>query len=74
VGTEGPFYELIAFTDCEGVLGSIALRKLYSDFAMFEEHAKNSPVENFYDTYKSLMAGTLVAMKDGALVYSDCPD
>lgn len=34
-GTEGPFWELINFSDCEGDLGTATCRKLLADFRSF---------------------------------------
>lgn len=36
----GPFWELICFSDCEGVIGSSVSAKLAKDFAEFDEKAK----------------------------------
>lgn len=37
--TEGPFYELISFSDCEGVIGPQVAAKLAKDFDDFAEKA-----------------------------------
>lgn len=34
--TEGPFWELICMSDCEGVIGSKTSAKLYQDFVTFQ--------------------------------------
>lgn len=36
----GPFWELINFSDCEGVIGSIVSAKLAKEFAEWDERAK----------------------------------
>lgn len=38
--TGGPFYELIDFTDCDGVLGTAVCAKLANDFAEWDDRAK----------------------------------
>ena len=38
--TEGPFYELINFSDCEGVIGPKVAAKLARDFAGFENSSR----------------------------------
>ncbi|WP_432372359.1 hypothetical protein ACRPHP_16695 [Pantoea allii] len=47
----GPFFELINFSDCEGVIGTAISRKLAKDFADFEEKAK-SEGGHFYENYQ----------------------
>jgi len=47
---EGPFWELICFSDCEGVIGTAVSAKLAQDFAKFDEQAKAD--ENFYRVYQ----------------------
>lgn len=51
--TSGPFWELINFSDCEGVIGPIASAKLAKDFSDFEERARSfqSTAYRFYETY-----------------------
>lgn len=51
----GPFFELIHFSDCEGIIGPLVSEKLFKDFCEFEEKAKNHESafkERFYDLYK----------------------
>jgi hypothetical protein len=67
--TEGPFFELINFSDCEGVLGTTVLKKLLIDFETHEEAAKNVDQEWFYQKYKALMEEVRFAATDGALVF-----
>lgn len=47
--TEGPFYELIDFSDCEGVLGAATSAKLAKDFAQFQEQA-DAHADNYFRT------------------------
>lgn len=51
--TGGPFWELINFSDCEGVIGPNASAKLAKDFADFSERALafQSKVHRFYEIY-----------------------
>jgi hypothetical protein len=37
--TEGPFWELIHFTDCDGTIGTLVSQKLAKDFADFQSKA-----------------------------------
>jgi hypothetical protein len=38
---EGAFFELIHFSDCEGILGPVACRKLAQDFADYQDQAND---------------------------------
>lgn len=49
--TAGPFYELINFSDCEGVIGAAVSAKLAKDFAAFQEKADAHEDEWFRDRY-----------------------
>lgn len=35
----GPFWELVSFTDCDGVIGAPVSAKLAADFALFQDRA-----------------------------------
>lgn len=52
---KGPFYELIAFSDCEGDIGPVVSAKLVKDFARFEERAKTFAISGgdtwFFEKY-----------------------
>jgi hypothetical protein len=48
--TEGPFWELILFSDCEGVIGTAVSKKLAADFAAFDERA--AAVQDDPDFYR----------------------
>lgn len=49
-----PFYELINFSDCEGVICSEISKKLYDDFLAFDEKAKVYSVDNEYGGFYNL--------------------
>lgn len=53
----GPFWEMIRFSDCEGVIGAAVSAKLAKDFADFDEKAKAhqcelGPSDWFYQKYQ----------------------
>ncbi len=50
-GAEGPFSELINFSDCEGTIGAIVSAKLAADFACFQEKADAHESERFRASY-----------------------
>lgn len=47
----GPFWELISFSDCEGVLGTSVCAKLAKDFAEYQSAADKHKEEWFRDRY-----------------------
>lgn len=49
--TEGPFWELICFSDCEGVIGAAVSAKLAKDFADHQAKADEHPDEYFRQQY-----------------------
>lgn len=67
--TEGPFWELIDFTDCDGVLGTAVCQKLAKDFAAYEESARLLEDEDFLYTYRQFKAAVEFASDGGAVVF-----
>jgi hypothetical protein len=51
---EGPFWELINFTDCDGTLGPKACSKLRDDFRSYAERAAAHPDEAFRGFYEEM--------------------
>ena len=64
--TEGPFWELIDFTDCDGVLGTAVRQKLAEDFANYEASARLLGDEDFLYTYRQFKAAIEFASDGGA--------
>lgn len=48
---EGPFFEIISFSDCEGVIGPKTSAKLASDFATYQEKADALRDDGFSRVY-----------------------
>lgn len=67
--TEGPFWELINFSDCEGVIGPKASEKLYQDFVNFQDKAKAYSDPWFYSNYENFMAAFDLARNNGAVLF-----
>lgn len=71
----GPFFELICFSDCEGVIGTAVSQKLAKDFADFDEKAKtHEPVipfmqGRFYDLYQQWRKAFEVAAQNGVVKF-----
>ena len=63
----GPFYELIWFSDCEGIIGPITSAKLARDFADFQ--AKADAVEDDYwrEKYGKWRQAFEMAAEEGAV-------
>lgn len=59
-----PFYELINFSDCEGLIGPEVCKKLYEDFVLFEDKAKEED-EYFYRKYCDWKEAFRVASYEG---------
>lgn len=59
-----PFYLLIYFSDCEGVIPSNICKKLYLDFVDFDEKAKEQH-EYFYKKYCDLKEAFRIASENG---------
>lgn len=64
--TEGPFWELINFSDCEGVIGAEVSAKLANDFAEHDEKARQVGGE-FYEKYQEWAACFRFASDNGAV-------
>ena len=60
----GPFWELINFSDCEGVLGTEVCKKLLADFIEYDEKAKSFD-PYFYERYKEWTEGMKYAADNG---------
>lgn len=64
----GAFWELISFSDCEGVIGTEVSKKLYQDFMDFEEHAKQVD-DRFYELYVEWKTAFEYACVNGAVSF-----
>lgn len=60
-GAQGPFAELINFSDCEGTLGATVCSKLAKDFAEFDAKAAASGTGYYYEIYKRFRHATETA-------------
>lgn len=63
----GPFWELINFTDCDGVLGTATCQKLLRDFDAFADRAKSVADEWFRHVYESFHEAFKLAADGGAI-------
>lgn len=63
----GPFWELISFSDCEGVIGPITSAKLAKDFADFQGAADAHEDQRFRDGYNQMRAAFEFAANTGAV-------
>lgn len=68
--TEGPFAELINFSDCEGTIGPVVAAKLLRDFIEWDERAKAGGDDYFYKGYGEMRRGLEIAADGGALKFS----
>lgn len=62
----GPFYELINFSDCDGVIGTVVCKKLAADFAAFAEKAELEG-GSFYENYQYWREALDMASNNGCI-------
>lgn len=70
---EGPFYELINFSDCEGAINTECCIKLLNDFKIYAEVALNYEgeyAESFKRVYLLFLNGLNIAADKGCLRFS----
>jgi hypothetical protein len=67
----GPFWELINFADCEGVIGPVVAAKLVDDFDRYAERAAEHKEGWFRDLYKTWRDAFAMAADggDGCVVF-----
>jgi len=65
----GPFWEMIYFSDCEGVIGAAVSAKLADDFAKFQPLADSHPEEWFRNLYAQWFTAFNVASNSGAVSF-----
>lgn len=65
----GPFWELINFSDCEGVIGPQTSAKLAADFSAWDQRAKEQMDSYVYDLYKSWRQAFETAAGNGAVAF-----
>lgn len=66
-GAEGPFSELINFSDCEGVIGATVSAKLARDFKEFQDKADQHYDEYFKEKYAEWRKAFETAADGGAV-------
>lgn len=69
VATAGPFWELINFSDSEGVIGASVSKKLSADFATFDEAAGTVGDVEFYELFQEWRRAFDMAARDGAVSF-----
>lgn len=68
-GAQGPFSELINFSDCEGSIGPAVSAKLLVDFGAFREQAEALNDQGFLHMYTSFQRAFALAADDGAVIF-----
>lgn len=64
----GPFWELINYSDCEGVIGTAVSTKLAKDFADHEEGIKAATTDVFFHKRYDLFRAAFEMATDGGCV------
>jgi hypothetical protein len=67
VATEGPFWELVNFSDCDGFIGTAACAKLAADFETFQPQADAHDDEYFRESYATMRTAFTNAADNGAV-------
>ena len=67
IATAGPFWELINFSDNEGIIGTSASKKLSADFATFDDAARAVGEAEFYQLFQLWQRAFDMAARDGAV-------
>lgn len=65
--TQGPFWELIHFSDCEGTIGPVVSAKLAKDFADFQDRADEHGDDYFRKKYAEWRRAFETASDSGAV-------
>lgn len=65
----GPFWELIDFSDAEGVIGPVVCKRVYKDFLQYQVAASKHPDEYFRISYQDWMKAFSMCANDGAIVF-----
>ena len=66
---EGPFHELIHFSDCEGVIGPVTCEKLAGDFYMYQQLANATQDKYFIERYNALRKGFELGAQNGCVQF-----
>lgn len=66
-GAQGPFSELINFSDCDGTIGTAVSKKLAADFAEFQTKADQYGDAAFLDQYALWRRAFELASDNGAV-------
>lgn len=63
----GPFWELINFSDCEGIIGPVVSAKLARDFQEYQEKANSQLTDYDLERYNSWRQAFELAAENGVV-------
>ncbi|WP_140402342.1 hypothetical protein [Burkholderia multivorans] len=66
---QGPFWELIKFSDAEGTIGPDVCWKVHRDFVQYHDQAAQVSIPYFYDSYVDWMKAFEMCSINGAIVF-----
>lgn len=66
---QGFFWELIDFSDAEGVIGPVVCKRVYKDFILFEGLASKHPDKSFRESYQDWMKAFSLCANGGAILF-----
>jgi hypothetical protein len=65
----GPFWELIAFSDAEGLIGPVTCQRVHADFIRFQPAAEKHPDAEFRESYADWAKAFRLCANGGAIVF-----
>lgn len=66
---KGPFWELIDFSDSDGVIGPQSCKRIYADFVQFKDAAARHPDQEFRTSYDNWFKAFAKCANNGALIF-----
>lgn len=66
---KGPFWELINFSDAEGVIGPHVCKKIYKDFVQYSNEAKQHADMYFRESYENWKKAFSMCAHNGAIAF-----
>lgn len=66
-GRKGPFWQMINFSDCDGVLGTESCQRLMADF---QEYASRKHLITDQDRYNKMQQAVTLGAQGGCVVFS----
>ncbi|STR45791.1 hypothetical protein [Iodobacter fluviatilis] len=66
---KGPFWELIDFSDSEGVIGPVVCKRISKDFIQYQSAASKHPDKSFRNAYEGWKKAFSMCANSGAIAF-----